>query len=219
MSREEPQRFRLRKGKAAGSQASSNTEPKSQRLGLLEMRDCRGLKDTERQKGRQVFFSSPRSKVGWVVFWNRQCGLFFLINSFYPFPRCPVTWITPTFSLGPPRWSTGYREKTWSKCEWSEGSCIFPGELSVDVYISTVQINLQVVGGFRNEIHWGVRDKTQGSRLCREPPHSSAPSPHTSPTFHAKVSTLIAPSGLAFAKITYELVHGTAFTQQGNKQA
>lgn len=69
MSREEPQGFRLRKGKAAGSQASINTEPKSQRLGLLEMRDCRGLKDTEiRQKGRQVFFSSPRSKVGWVVF-------------------------------------------------------------------------------------------------------------------------------------------------------
>ena len=89
----------------------------------------------------------------------------------------------------------------------------------VDVYISTVQINLQVVGSFRNEIHWGVRDKTQGSRLCREPPHPSAPAPHTSPTFHAEVSTLITPSGLAFAKITYELVHGTAFTQQGNKQA
>lgn len=68
MKDNETQRFRLRKGKAAGSQAFSNTQPESQRLGVLEQRDCRGLKDTERQKGRQVFLSSPRGKVGWVVF-------------------------------------------------------------------------------------------------------------------------------------------------------
>ena len=86
-SREEPQRFRLRKGKAAGSQASSNTEPKSQRLAVLEQRDCRGLKDMERQKGRQVFLSSPRGKVGWVVFSNRQMWSFLSYQFLLPFPQ------------------------------------------------------------------------------------------------------------------------------------